>query len=179
MNDIPYADRPYRPCVGIFLLNADNMLFAGRRIDNRAEAWQMPQGGIDHGETVMEACLREMGEEIGTRQAELLQEHDEWLHYDIPQPLADRLWHGRYRGQKQRWVALRYTGTDADINIETAEPEFCEWRWIAPHELVDLAGQRHVRVHPLRGPRRAHDRQPRADRAEPPALHVRSAQHVS
>jgi len=139
MNDIPYADRPYRPCVGIFLLNADNMLFAGRRIDNRAEAWQMPQGGIDHGETVMEACLREMGEEIGTRQAELLQEHDEWLHYDIPQPLADRLWHGRYRGQKQRWVALRYTGTDADINIETAEPEFCEWRWIAPRELVNLA----------------------------------------
>ena len=87
----------------------------------------------------MEACLREMGEEIGTQQAELLQEHDEWLHYDIPQPLADRLWHGQYRGQKQRWVALRFTGTDADINIETEEPEFCEWRWIAPHELVDLA----------------------------------------
>ena len=139
MRQLPYEDRPYRPCVGIFLLNADNMLFAGRRIDNRAEAWQMPQGGIDLGETVMQACLREMGEEIGTQKATLLQEHDEWLHYDIPLPLADRLWHGQYRGQKQKWVALRFTGDNADINIDTEEPEFCEWRWIAPRALIDLA----------------------------------------
>ena len=113
MTDIPYDERGYRPCVGIFLLNEANLLFAGRRIDNRAEAWQMPQGGIDHGESVIEACLREMEEEIGTNKAELLREHEEWLHYDIPQPLSDRLWHGKYRGQKQRWVALRFTGTDA------------------------------------------------------------------
>ena len=119
MTDIPYDERGYRPCVGIFLLNEANLLFAGRRIDNRAEAWQMPQGGIDHGESVIEACLREMEEEIGTNKAELLREHEEWLHYDIPQPLSDRLWHGKYRGQKQRWVALRFTGTDADINIDT------------------------------------------------------------
>ena len=139
MTDIPYDQRGYRPCVGIFLLNEANLLFAGRRIDNRAEAWQMPQGGIDHGESVIEACLREMEEEIGTSKAEFLREHDEWLHYDIPQPLSDRLWHGKYRGQKQRWVALRFTGTDADINIHTAEPEFCEWRWVEPKALVQLA----------------------------------------
>ena len=84
MTDIPYDERGYRPCVGIFLLNEANLLFAGRRIDNRAEAWQMPQGGIDHGESVIEACLREMEEEIGTNKAELLREHEEWLHYDIP-----------------------------------------------------------------------------------------------
>ena len=139
MRQRPYEERPYRPCVGIFLLNASNMLFAGRRIDKRAEAWQIPQGGIDHGETVMQACLREMGEEIGTQKAELLQQHDDWLHYDIPLPLADRLWHGQYRGQKQKWVALRFTGDDADINIDTEEPEFCEWRWIEPHALINLA----------------------------------------
>ena len=139
MSDIPYAERGYRRCVGIFLLNDDRQLFAGRRIDNRAEAWQMPQGGIDHGESVIEACLREMEEEIGTNKAKPLQEHDDWLHYDIPQPLADRLWHGKYRGQKQKWVALRFTGTDTDINIATAEPEFCEWRWLDPHSLIDLA----------------------------------------
>ena len=80
-----------------------------------------------------------MGEEIGTQKATLLQEHDEWLHYDIPLPLADRLWHGQYRGQKQKWVALRFTGGDADINIDTEEPEFCEWRWIEPHALINLA----------------------------------------
>ena len=139
MTDIPYAERGYRPCVGIFLLNDDRQLFAGRRIDNRAEAWQMPQGGIDHGENPIEACLREMEEEIGTKQAVLLQAHDDWLYYDIPQPLADRLWHGKYRGQKQKWMALQFTGSDADINIETADPEFCEWRWVAPHALIDLA----------------------------------------
>ena len=136
---IPYEDRAYRPCVGIFLLNTEGKLFAGRRIDNRADAWQMPQGGIDHGESVLEACLREMGEEIGTQKAEFLQEHSDWLYYDIPVPLADKLWHGQYRGQKQKWVALRFTGTDADINIETVEPEFCEWKWVDPHILVDLA----------------------------------------
>ncbi|HBV78863.1 RNA pyrophosphohydrolase [Alphaproteobacteria bacterium] len=139
MRDIPYDERPYRPCVGIFLINDAKQVFGGRRIDSRAEAWQMPQGGIDPGETVIDACMREMGEEIGTSSAELLCEHDDWLYYDIPLPLADRLWHGQYKGQKQKWMALRFTGDDRDININTAEPEFCEWRWLEPRELVDLA----------------------------------------
>jgi len=139
MNEILYAERPYRPCVGIFLLNADNKLFAGRRIDNRAEAWQMPQGGIDLGEKPRQACLREMEEEIGTRDATVLHEIDEWLNYDIPMALAERLWHGQYKGQKQKWILLRYDGADTDINIQTAEPEFCEWKWLSPDRLIDLA----------------------------------------
>ena len=139
MGNIPYNDRPYRPCVGIFLINDDKKVFGGRRLDSRPEAWQMPQGGIDPGETVIEACMREMGEEIGTSSAELLQEHDAWLHYDIPLPLADRLWHGQYKGQKQKWMALRFTGSDDDININTAIPEFCEWKWLAPDDLANLA----------------------------------------
>ena len=135
----PYEQRPYRPCVGIFLLNNDGFVFAGRRIESRAEAWQMPQGGIDAGESPLQACMREMREEIGTNTAELVSQHDEWLYYDIPLPLADRLWQGQYKGQKQKWMALRFTGDDSDINIATEEPEFCEWKWLSPHDLVDLA----------------------------------------
>ena len=136
---VPYEQRPYRPCVGIFLLNNNGLVFAGRRIDSRAEAWQMPQGGIDAGESPLQACMREMREEIGTNTAELVSQHDDWLYYDIPLPLADRLWQGRYKGQKQKWMALRFTGDDSDINIATEEPEFCEWKWLSPHDLVDLA----------------------------------------
>ena len=135
----PYHARPYRPCVGIFLLNSDGCVFAGRRIDSRAEAWQMPQGGIDAGESPLDACMREMLEEIGTNAAELVRQHDHWLYYDIPLPLADRLWHGQYKGQKQKWMALRFTGQDDDINIDTNEPEFCDWKWLSPHDLIDLA----------------------------------------
>ena len=136
---VPYEQRPYRPCVGIFLLNNDGLVFAGRRIDSRPEAWQMPQGGIDAGESPLQACMREMREEIGTNTAELVSQHDDWLYYDIPLPLADRLWQGRFKGQKQKWMALRFTGDDSDINIATEEPEFCEWKWLSPHDLVDLA----------------------------------------
>ena len=139
MLDIPYHKRPYRPCVGIFLINQYRQVFCGRRIDSSAEAWQMPQGGIDPGETAIEACMREMGEEIGTSAAELLSEYEGWLYYDIPLPLADRLWDGQYKGQKQKWMALRFTGDDADIDINTSNPEFCEWRWLSPNELVNLA----------------------------------------
>lgn len=139
MPTAPYEQRPYRPCVGIFLLNNDGLVFAGRRIDSRAEAWQMPQGGIDAGESPLQACMREMREEIGTNTAKLVSQHDDWLYYDIPLPLADRLWQGRYKGQKQKWMALRFTGDDSDINIVTEEPEFCEWKWLSPHDLVDLA----------------------------------------
>lgn len=139
MVNLPYDERPYRPCVGIFLINDEKKVFCGRRIDSRGQAWQMPQGGIDPGESAVEACLREMGEEIGTRAAEFLREHNDWLYYDIPLPLADRLWDGQFKGQKQKWMALRFTGDDSDINIATEEPEFCEWKWLSPHDLVDLA----------------------------------------
>jgi putative (di)nucleoside polyphosphate hydrolase len=132
-------DPRYRRGAGVVLFNAQAKVWVGQRIDNPGPAWQMPQGGIDPGETTVEACMREMGEEIGTSAAELLCEHDDWLYYDIPQPLADRLWEGQYKGQKQKWMALRFTGTDADIDINTPIPEFCEWRWLSPDELVNLA----------------------------------------
>jgi len=134
-----YSERPYRPCVGICLVNDDGLIFAGKRIDNRAEAWQMPQGGIDEGEDAITACFREMAEEIGTNKAELLAEYPDWLDYDIPEPLANKLWEGTYRGQSQKWMLLRYKGTDADINIATDIPEFEQWQWMSPDKLVELA----------------------------------------
>ena len=134
-----YQDRPYRPCVGIMLINGQGHVFSGQRLDNRAEAWQMPQGGIDEGEDVHTACFREMREEIGTNKAEILRLHPDWLNYDIPRPLADSLWSGTYRGQTQKWVALRFTGEDSDINIQTEEPEFAAWQWLSPDELIQRA----------------------------------------
>ncbi len=136
---VPYDERPYRPCVGICLINSNGMIFAGQRMDSWAEAWQMPQGGIDLGEKPRQACLREMEEEIGTREATVIHVIDEWLEYDIPMALAEKLWHGQYKGQKQKWILLRFDGSDADINIETAEPEFCAWKWLSPDRLIDLA----------------------------------------
>ncbi len=99
----------------------------------------MPQGGIDEGEDAVTACFREMAEEIGTDNAELLAEYPDWLDYDIPEPLANKLWHGTYRGQSQKWMLLRYRGADSDINIETDIPEFESWQWMAPEQLVQLA----------------------------------------
>ena len=136
---LEYSKRPYRPCVGIMLINDNGHIFGGQRIDNRAEAWQMPQGGIDAGEDVETACFREMREEIGTDKADILSVHPEWLNYDIPLPLADRLWGGSYRGQSQKWLALRYTGQNSDINIATEEPEFFSWQWMSPADLIQLA----------------------------------------
>ena len=134
-----YSERPYRPCVGICLVNDEGLIFAGKRIDNRAEAWQMPQGGIDEGEDAIAACFREMAEEIGTDKAALLAEYPDWLDYDIPEPLANKLWEGTYRGQSQKWMLLRYQGSDADINIATDIPEFEQWQWMSPDKLVELA----------------------------------------
>ena len=136
---LEYKRRPYRPCVGIMLINSNNQIFAGQRIDNHLEAWQMPQGGIDEGEGVETACFREMKEEIGTDKASIIAIHPEWLNYDIPEILADKLWDQKYRGQTQKWVALKFTGTDIDINIKTHIPEFSKWKWISPQQLASLA----------------------------------------
>ena len=136
---VDYHSRPYRPCVGIMLINSVNQIFVGQRFDNHGDAWQMPQGGIDAGETPIEAGFREMYEEIGTNKAELLCEHPDWLSYNIPEGLANQLWDGKYRGQTQKWLAFRYMGDDADINIATEQPEFCEWRWSSVDSLHQLA----------------------------------------
>ncbi len=124
-----FFDRPYRPCVGMALFNQDGLVFAGKRIDSPLDAWQMPQGGIDDGEVARIAAFRELGEEVGTDQAEIIGEMEDWLSYDLPPDLANSVWKGRYRGQTQKWFALRFTGTDSDINIATEHQEFSEWAW--------------------------------------------------
>jgi putative (di)nucleoside polyphosphate hydrolase len=128
----------YRPCVGIMLLNRAGLAFAGQRKDAELDAWQMPQGGIDRGESTLAAARREMLEEIGTNRAELLQESSCWRSYDLPAELARRMWRGRYRGQSQKWLAFRFTGTDAEIRIDGPDPEFSAWRWVAPDDLPRL-----------------------------------------
>lgn len=138
MNNINREVLPYRPGIGIMLLNAENMVFVGRRIDTTSDAWQMPQGGIDEGEEPHEAVLRELEEEVGTSNAEIIAESGEWLAYDLPDRLIPRIWNGRYRGQKQKWFALRFTGVDDDINIATENPEFCEWKWASMEDLPSL-----------------------------------------
>ncbi len=136
MSEIALADRPYRPCVGITLMNCTGKVFVARRVDDPEGYWQMPQGGIDKGETAIEAAFRELEEETGTAKAELLLEMADWVDYDLPPGLADKVWKGRYRGQKQRWFCLLFTGQDSDIDINTAHPEFTEWRWMDLQDAV-------------------------------------------
>jgi len=112
-------------------------VFVGQRIDNDAPAWQMPQGGIDSGESVHAAALRELWEETGVTpdKVRIEAETADWLHYDLPHDLVPRIWKGRYRGQSQKWVLMRFLGRDADVNIATDHPEFSEWRWLPPADL--------------------------------------------
>ncbi len=132
------ARLPYRPCVGIMLIDRGGRVFVAQRIDSPAATWQMPQGGIDAGESPRQAALRELREEVGTDKAEILAESRNWWRYDLPAERVPRLWGGRYRGQEQRWFARRFLGDDADIDIETESPEFNAWRWAEMAELPDI-----------------------------------------
>lgn len=133
------ARLPYRACVGVMLINRDGAVFVGQRHDRDTEAWQMPQGGVDPGESPRAAALRELREETGIPEslAEIVAETAGWLPYDLPHDLVPRIWKGRYRGQEQKWFLLRFHGTDSDVNIETEHPEFSHWRWMAPAGLLD------------------------------------------
>jgi putative (di)nucleoside polyphosphate hydrolase len=143
-------DLPYRPCVGIMLINGEGLVFVGRRIDQTVEGWQMPQGGIDLGEDPKTAALRELKEEIGTNKAALLREMDGWLTYDLPPHLVGVALKGRYRGQRQKWLAMRFIGKDGDIDVATDEPEFAEWKWLAmealPRMIVPFKRDTYARV---------------------------------
>jgi putative (di)nucleoside polyphosphate hydrolase len=134
----PFEDRPYRQGVGIVLLNADGLAFTAQRIDTPEPAWQFPQGGIDKGETPRQAVLRELEEEIGTAKAEIIAESSGWVSYDLPRAVADACWKGRFRGQSQKWFALRFLGCDSDIDIDTKHPEFSCWRWTPLAEVPEL-----------------------------------------
>ncbi len=139
------SNLPYRPNVGAVLFNRSGLILVARRADlPNAEApaggWQLPQGGIDAGEDPRQAVLRELAEEIGTDRAEVIGEHHEWLTYDLPPELLGIALKGRFRGQRQRWFALRFTGVDSDIRLDLdPHPEFDAWRWARLAELPDLA----------------------------------------
>jgi putative (di)nucleoside polyphosphate hydrolase len=128
----------YRPCVGLMLLNPAKLLFIGERRGPLLDAWQMPQGGIDPGESPLAAARRELREEVGTERALLLAESRQWLAYDLPKELRPPHWGRRWRGQSQRWFAFRFTGADAEIDLNAHEPEFARWRWASPDEVLAL-----------------------------------------
>jgi putative (di)nucleoside polyphosphate hydrolase len=129
------ASKAYRRGVGIMLLNRDNRIFVGRRIDTPG-AWQMPQGGIDGDESPSVAAMRELHEEVGTERAAVIAETKNWLTYELPGDLHKQAWGGRYRGQIQQWFAMRFLGTDADINLDKHHPEFDAWKWVSPDALI-------------------------------------------
>ncbi|MBN8512216.1 MAG: RNA pyrophosphohydrolase [Rickettsiales bacterium] len=130
------SDLPFRPGVGMMIVDKENRVFVGKRVDSKTHGWQMPQGGIDIGETPSSAALREMEEEIGCRLGYIIAESKNWYSYRVPDFLIPRLWDGKYCGQKQKWFLIRFTGTDGDINIKTTHPEFDNWKWVNFDQLL-------------------------------------------
>ena len=125
-----FKDLPLRNGVGIVVLNKQNKVFVAKRIDNPKDFWQMPQGGVDNGESFLTAAYRELEEETSIKNVELIQEIDGTTTYELPKHLLGIIWKGKYKGQKQKWFLMRYLGEDSEINIKTHKPEFLEWRWI-------------------------------------------------
>jgi len=131
-------DLPLRIGVGIVLLNHENKVFVGKRIDNPENFWQMPQGGINNNEDFFDAAKRELEEETGIKNIELIKKIEGWLTYDLPENLLGKIWQGKYRGQKQKWFIFKFLGKDKEINIKTKTPEFLDWKWIEFEKLPEV-----------------------------------------
>ena len=130
---------PLRIGVGIILLNHENKVFVGKRIDNPKNFWQMPQGGVNQNENFLQAAKRELEEETGIKSVELVKELNEWLGYDLPENLLGKVLEGKYRGQKQKWFIMKFVGKDNEINVKTKNPEFLDWKWIEVSKLPSIA----------------------------------------
>jgi len=133
-----YSTLPLRSGVGIVVLNKENKVFVARRIDNPKNFWQMPQGGVDEGEDFLKAAFRELEEETSIKSVEIIKELDGTISYELPNRLLGIIWKGKYRGQKQKWFLMRFTGDDNEININTKNPEFLDWKWVELDLITDL-----------------------------------------
>ena len=133
-----HKDLPLRKGVGIVVLNLKNKVFVGKRKDNPFNKWQMPQGGVDSNEPLLQAMKRELLEETSIKNIEVLKEFDQWLEYELPENLVGKIWKGKYRGQKQKWFVVKFLGDDSEININTKNAEFMEWKWIDIDLLPEL-----------------------------------------
>ena len=129
---------PYRNGVGIVVLNNENKVFVAKRIDNPKNFWQMPQGGVDEGEDLLNAAYRELKEETSIFNVKLIKEIEDWTQYDLPSKLIGIIWKGRYKGQKQKWFIFKFLGKDTEINIKTKNPEFLDWKWIEIGKITEI-----------------------------------------
>ena len=129
---------PLRIGVGAVLLNRNNQVIVGKRKDNPINKWQMPQGGVDNKEKLVDALKRELYEETSVKSYKIIHELDRWLTYELPENLLGKIWRGKYRGQKQKWFILRFSGEESEINVNTKKPEFLEWKWVDIESLPDI-----------------------------------------
>ena len=129
---------PLRTGVGVIVINKENKVFVGKRKDNPIDKWQMPQGGVDKGEELVDAMRRELKEETSIKNIEIIKEIDGWLDYELPKNLLGKIWKGRYRGQKQKWFIVKFLGEESEINITTKRPEFIEWKWVERNQLPNI-----------------------------------------
>ena len=136
--DFKFRNLPLRSGVGVIVLNKDNKVFVAKRIDNPKKFWQMPQGGVDEGEDFLKAAYRELEEETSIKNVELIKEIEDTITYELPDHLLGIIWKGKYRGQKQKWFLMRFTGDEKEINIRTKNPEFLDWKWIEINQITEV-----------------------------------------